>query len=430
LNFFINTSRILKTDGIKDFMMNFYLILILSLILGVFALETLADLFNIGRLQDGLPSEFQGVYDSQKYSESLKYQKDNVRFELVRRTFFTSITLAFLLAGGFNSVDQLARSFDLNPVATGLIFAGVLSFAKGLLQMPFSIYDTFYLEGKYGFNKTTPGVFISDLIKGTLLGAILGGLIFAGIVYFFESFGPHAWLYSWLGLTLIQTLLIYLAPVVIMPLFNKFSPLAEGELKQAIEAYAKTQNFRLSGIFTMDGSKRSTKANAFFTGFGKFRRLVLFDTLVSKHTQEELVAVLAHEIGHFERKHIIKSMILSTLSTGIVFYTFSVFMNNPELFGAFRMANTSVYASVVFVGFVYSPILRVASIFIQMLSRKHEFEADEFARATYGKPEALISALKKLSVDNLSHLTPHPLKVLLDYSHPPILERIKALRHS
>jgi STE24 endopeptidase len=213
-----------------------------------------------------------------------------------------------------------------------------------------------------------------------------------------------------------------------MPLFNKFSPLPEGELRSAIEAYARKRNFKLSGIFTMDSSKRSTKSNAFFTGFGKFRRLVFFDTLISKQTTEELIAVLAHEIGHFERKHIIKSMVLSIITTGIVFYTFALFLNNPDLFAAFKMESISVYASIVFVGFIYSPLLRFLSIFTQKLSRKHEFEADDFAVETYGRPELLISALKKLSVDNMSHLTPHPLKVILDYTHPPILERIKALQ--
>lgn len=408
--------------------MNLYLAIILTLILGVYLLETTADLLNLGRLQGELPAEFKGVFDPEKYSVSLRYQKEGTRFEIIRKTISVGVTVVFILLGGFNWIDQIAQSFHFGSIVTGLIFVGILSTLKFLFQLPFSIYDTFVLEEKYGFNKTTPKTYCLDLIKGTILGGILGGIVFSGIVYFFESFGPNAWFYSWIALTLFQIMLLYLAPAVIMPLFNKFSPLPEGELRSAIEAYAKKRKFQLSGIFTMDSSKRSTKSNAFFTGFGKFRRLVFFDTLITKHTTEELIAVLAHEIGHFERKHIIKAMILSILTTGIVFYTFALFLNNPELFAAFKMESISVYASIVFVGFIYSPMLRFLSIFTQRLSRKYEFEADDFAVETYGRPELLISALKKLSVDNMAHLNPHPLKVILDYTHPPILERIQALQ--
>ncbi len=408
--------------------MNLYLLFILTFLIGVFFLDTLADLLNLSRLNGELPQEFQGIYDSGKYLQSLKYQRENVYFDLVHRTVDLWVSIPFILLGGFNTVDTFSRSFGLSYIPTGLIFVGTLSFLRFFIEFPFSIYSTFVLEAKFGFNKTTLKTFFQDLIKGTLIGAILGGFIFSGIVYFFENAGPHAWLFCWIAVTLFQFILLYLAPVVILPLFNKFEPLPEGLLKQAIENYAKTQKFALNGIFTMDSSKRSTKSNAFFTGFGRFRRLVLFDTLIAKQSIEELVAVLAHEIGHFKEKHIIKSLILSILTMGVIFYTFHLFINNTQLFEAFQMTHTSVYASIVFVGFLYSPLFRILSLFTQKLSRKHEFEADAYAIHTYGNPEILISALKKLSVDNLSHLTPHPLKVALDYSHPPILERIYALR--
>jgi STE24 endopeptidase len=408
--------------------MNLYLLTILALLTGVFLLDSLADTLNLSHLKRDLPDEFKGVFEQEKYVASLNYQRAGVYFEFVRRTLSFLATILFIVLGGFNWADQLARDFHLNTIVTSLVFLGILSILRFLLQLPFSIYDTFVLEAKYEFNKTTPATFVVDIIKGAILGSILGGIIFSGIVYFFENSGPLAWAYSWAAFTVFQIALAYLAPAVIMPMFNKFSPLPQGPLREAIENYAKMRNFKLSGIFTMDSSKRSTKSNAFFTGFGKFRRLVLFDTLVSKHSQEELVAVLAHEIGHFERKHIIKSMALSIAVTGIVFFTFHLFMNNRELFSALKMEQLSVYASIVFVGLVYSPVLRILSILTQMLSRKYEFEADSFAVQTYGRPEILISALKKLSIDNLSHLTPHPLKVALDYSHPPILERINALR--
>ena len=266
------------------------------------------------------------------------------------------------------------------------------------------------------------------MTKGTVLMILIGAPIFAGIVWFFQSAGSNAWLYSWIAFTALQLLLTFLAPAVIMPLFNKFDPLPEGDLKEEIQNFAHKQNFALQGIFRMDSSKRSTKSNAFFTGFGRFRRLVLFDTLIEKQSRDELVAVLAHEIGHFKRKHIQKSILLSIVTSGVMFYVLGRFLGNPELFAAFGMENVSVYASLVFVAFLFSPVMRFLSVFTHLLSRKHEFEADEYAVRTYGKPEELISALKKLSIDNMSNLKPHPLKVLLDYTHPPILQRIAALR--
>jgi STE24 endopeptidase len=408
--------------------MNTYFILIISCVTFVFILDTLTDLLNWKHLQDKLPSEFVGTYDPEKYKDSIRYQKEGVQFEFVRRTFSFVMTLLFLYWGGFNFIDQFARNIGMGPIWTGLVFVGSLVFLRFVSQLPFSIYDTFVIEEKFGFNRTTPKTFVLDMIKGAILGSILGGLIFSGIVYFFEKAGPSGWLYSWIAITLFQLTLLYLAPALIMPLFNKFAPLQEGPLRNQIEAYARKRNFQLQGVYTMDSSKRSTKSNAFFTGFGKFRRLVLFDTLIEKHSVEELVAVVAHEVGHFELKHIIKSILLSIITSGILFYTFGIFLNNRSIFDAFQMQELSVYASVVFVGFLYGPILRILSIFTQKLSRKHEFEADDFAVKTYGHPETLISALKKLSRDNLSHLTPHPLKVLLDYTHPPILERIQALR--
>ena len=405
-----------------------YTIILIGFLLSEFLLETTSDLLNLGRLDGRVPDEFSGLYDSQKYQKSISYQKQGTFFQLWSRSTQFILLSSFIFWGGFNTVDQWVRALQLNSILSGVVFAAFLSALKFFTQLPFSVYHTFYLEARFGFNKTTVRTFLSDLIKGALLGGILGGLVFSGLIYFFEYSGHEGWLYSWIALSVFQLILLYLAPAVIMPLFNRFTPLAEGELKQAIEAYARTRNFKLSGIFTMDSSKRSTKGNAFFTGFGRFRKLVFFDTLLTQQTHEELVAILAHEIGHFERKHIQKSMILSILTSGAIFYSFKFFMNHPLVFEAFQMSDVSVYASLIFSGIVYGPVLRVYSVFTQSISRKHEFEADAFAKETYGKPEVLVSALKKLSVDHLSHLNPHPLKVALDYSHPPILERIKALR--
>jgi STE24 endopeptidase len=408
--------------------MNAFLIIILFILVGDYFLGLVVDVLNVKHLKTDLPGAFSGYYDGEKYRKSQQYLKENTRFELITGSISTPAVIAFILLGGFNWVDQWSRSFHWGPIVTGLIFAAILLFGSQILSLPFSIYSTFVIEEKYGFNKTTPGTFVLDILKGWLLVIIIGAPVFSAILWFFEKTGPMAWAYCWGALTVIQVFLMFIAPVVIMPIFNKFVPLEEGELKSAIEDYAKKQQFKMKGVFSMDGSKRSTKSNAFFTGFGRFRRIVLFDTLISKHTTEELVSILAHEMGHYKKKHILKSIIISILSTGLMFYILSIFMNNPALFAAFQMEHISIYAGLFFFGFLYAPIDMILSIFGNMLSRHHEYEADAWAVRTYQRPQSMIAALKKLSVDNLSNLTPHPLKVFLSYSHPPVLERIRAIQ--
>ncbi|MFA5272073.1 MAG: M48 family metallopeptidase [Candidatus Omnitrophota bacterium] len=408
--------------------MNIYLIIILSIIVIEYFLSLLVEKLNVKNASEKLPFEFEGFYDVEKYKLSQTYLKENTDFALIKDTFFTIVTLSFILAGGFNFVDIIARNFAFNPILTGLIFTGIITFGAQILSIPFSAYHTFSLEAKYGFNKTTVKTFIIDIIKAFILTAIIGAIILSVIFWFFAAAGNLAWIYCWIAVTLFQLFLLFIAPVVIMPLFNKFIPLEDGELKNAIENYAKEQKFALKGVFKMDASKRSTKSNAFFTGFGKFRRIALFDTLISKQTTDELVSVLAHEIGHYKKKHFIKGMLLSIITTGIMLFVLSFFINNNGLFEAFKMQNLSIYASLIFFGFLYSPINLFLSIFSNVISRKHEYEADKFAVLTYHKPEAFIAALKKLTVDNLSNLTPHPLKVFLDYSHPPVLKRIEAIK--
>jgi len=408
--------------------MNLFLILILAILVGDYLLDLIVDILNMRHLRTDLPGEFVGYYDGERYGKSQEYLKETTRFGFVADSIVTPLTIAFILVGGFNWVDHLARGFHQGSIPTGLIFAAVLLFLSQMVSIPFSTYGTFVIEEKYGFNKTTPKTFVLDILKTWILAAVIGGVLFACVLWFFEKAGPWAWLWCWMALTLFQICLMFVAPVVILPIFNKFIPLPEGELRAAIEDYARTQHFRLKGIYTMDGSKRSTKSNAFFTGFGRFKRIVLFDTLIEKHTVDELVSVLAHEMGHYRKKHILKSMLISILTSGLMFFILSLFINNRELFAAFGMEHVSVYASLFFFGFLYAPIEMLLSVFGNILSRRHEYEADAFAVDTYGKPEAMISALKKLSVDALSNLTPHPLKVFLSYSHPPVLERIRAIR--
>jgi STE24 endopeptidase len=327
-------------------------------------------------------------------------------------------------------VDGLARGFGMGSVATGIIFTGLLFLLGTVAGLPFSVYSTFVLEERFGFNKTTPGTFVLDRIKGIFLTILIGGPACAAIFWFFEATGHFAWLYCWGVITLLQLVFLFLAPVVIMPLFNKFQPLEDGPLKESIEGYAKQQHFQMKGVFTMDGSKRSTKANAFFTGFGRFRRIVLFDTLIEKFTVSEMTSILAHEMGHFKKRHILQGIIRSTVLAGFTFFLLSLFINNEGLFAAFRMEYLSVYASLFFFGFLYTPIAMVTGVVENAISRRHEYQADAYAVDTFGRPEALISGLKKLSIHNLSDLTPHGLKIFLSYSHPPVLERIRAIRQA
>ena len=408
--------------------MNIYLIVVLCIIVGNYLLNAVVETANVRYAKTDLPKEYEGYYDAEKYGQSQDYLKENTRFEIITDTIVTPITVTFILVGGFNFVDRIARGFGLGPIPTGLIFAGILLLALQLLTIPFSVYNTFVIEEKYGFNRTTPKTFILDILKSWLLAGLIGGIVFSVILWLFGRAGNWAWVYCWVVVVLFQLVLTFLAPVIILPLFNKFYPLEDGELKAAIEDYARSQLFKMRGVFKMDASKRSTKSNAFFTGFGKFRRIVLFDTLIKRHTVDELVSVLAHEMGHYRKRHILKSILISVMTTGLVFFTLSLFINNESLFSAFKMQHTSIYASLFFFAFLYSPINLVISIFSNILSRKHEYEADAYAVSTYRKPESMISALKKLTVDNLSNLTPHPLKVFLTYGHPPVLERIRAIR--
>ena len=410
--------------------MNPWLIFILVVIGGSFLLNTTISLLNLKALSPDLPEEFADTYDHEKYRQSQAYTRAQTVFSLVENTIITVITLVFLLGGGFNLVDLLVRSFGFTSIPTGILYADSLALLTFILGLPFSIYSTFKIESQFGFNRTTIKTFVTDIIKSAALTIMLGAPLLAAVLWFFEHTGTYGWLLCWLGTVAFGFIVQFLAPVMIMPLFNKFTPLDEGPLKEKILAYARIQNFKLSGIFTMDGSKRSTKLNAFFTGFGKFRKIVFYDTLLEKIDDDEIVSVLAHEMGHFKKHHIWKMMAISILQTGLVFYLLSSFINNPGLFEAFRMDHLSIYASLFFFAFIYSPFSTLLSIMFNIMLRAHEFEADNYAAITTGAPEALVRALKKLSLANLSNLTPHPALVFLSYSHPPVLERIRALRRT
>ncbi len=408
--------------------MNAYGVIILATLLFSFILDIVAELLNLKALKDDLPAEFDGIYDAAKYKQSQEYTRVRTRFGFITSVFGLGVTLSFWFLGGFDYLDGWVRSLDLHPIWTGLLYIGVLLFGRSLLSLPFSIYSTFVIEERFGFNRTTPVTFVVDLLKGILLSLLLGAPLLAGILAFFEYAGAVAWLYCWLATTAFSLFVQFIAPTWIMPLFNKFTPLENGELREAIIAYAQSVRFPLQNLFVMDGSKRSTKSNAFFTGFGKNKRIALFDTLIAKHSVAELVAVLAHEIGHYKKKHILKSLLLSIAHTGVMFCLLSIFISSEGLFAAFFMQHSSIYAGLIFFGMLYSPIELILSVFMQIFSRKNEYEADRYAAETTHDPNAMIEALKKLSLHNLSNLTPHPLYVFLNYSHPPVLARIEAIR--
>ena len=403
--------------------MNIFLFLIILFLVLSWLLDFVSNRLNIKNMSDVLPEEFVGYYDEEKYKKSQNYLKDKTKFATVSSTIILIIEVLFILFAGFNYIDIFARSFNFGEIGSGLIFISILLLLLNIIQIPFSAYNTFVIEEEYGFNKTTVKTFILDILKSFVLTLVIGLPVFALIIWFFLKYSTNAWLYVAISVILFELLITFIAPVFIMPLFNKYTPLEDGELKTELENYAKEQNFKMKGLYKMDGSKRSTKTNAFFTGFGKFRRIVLFDTLIQK-----LVSVLAHEMGHYKKGHIHKFMLMSFANTFILFFILSFFIGNQYLFEAFSMQNISIYGAIVFFGFLYTPISEILSIIQNIISRKYEYEADRYSVTTYRNPQSMIEALKKLSVDNLTNLTPHKFKVFIEYSHPPILDRIKAIK--
>jgi STE24 endopeptidase len=406
-------------------------LLILVALFALWKLDLVATLLNLKALTPELPGEFADVFDAERYARSQAYTRESARFELIHATFSLAVLLLFWLLGGFGWLDAFARTRLAAEIPAGLLFLGLLFLGHTLIHLPFSIYDTFVIEEKFGFNKTTPRTFVIDQLKGLLLAALIGLPLAAGILWIFGRV-PQAWLWAWGFLVAFQLFLTWLAPTLILPLFNKFTPMPDGPLRQAIEAMAAKCGFPLGEISVMDGSKRSTKANAFFTGFGKTKKIALYDTLVEEQTQDELVAVLAHEIGHFKLRHIVQRLAVSIVQAGVLFYLLGRIIDggpfSRALFDAFGVATISPHVGLVLFGLLFAPASRLLGVAAAAWSRKHEFEADAFAARATGRPESLVSALKKLSAKNLSNLTPHPFRVFLDHSHPPVLARIAALR--
>jgi STE24 endopeptidase len=401
--------------------------IIIAILVLDFLFENYLEYLNTRRMGTKLPDELQGVYDEEKYARQQAYQKENHRFGMITGTFSFLVILAMFAFYGFAFVDSIAWNLTSHAILAALLFFGIIMLASDVINIPFSVYDTFVIEEKYGFNKTTPKTFVLDHIKGWVLGAIIGGGLLALIIFIYQKTQNRFWIYAWAVVAVFSIFMAMFYSNLIVPLFNKQTPLEEGELRNAIQDFAHKADFKLDNIYVINGSKRSTKANAYFTGLGGKKRIVLYDTLMEEMETDEIVAVLAHEIGHYKKKHVTQGLLISLMQTGIVLFIFSLLIDNQNLSKALGVGEPNFHIGLVAFGILYSPVSFVLGIFMNMLSRKNEFQADAFAAQHY-KPETLASALKKLSQKNLSNLTPHPLYVFFNYSHPPLLERLKHLK--
>jgi STE24 endopeptidase len=401
------------------------------IIVGILVFQYLFDLFldflNRSRWTEELPEELKGIYDEEKYRKHIEYKKANFWFDILSDTFSLVVLLWVLFAGGFAWLNGWVVSVTGSPVLQALLFFGVIGLASTLISLPFSIYSTFVIEEKFGFNKTTPKIFVLDMIKSLLLGAVIGGGLLALIVWFYTIAGDNFWIYAWALTSAFMIFMSMFYTSLILPLFNKQTPLEEGELRSAIEDYSAKVDFNLDNIYVMDGSKRSTKANAFFSGLGHKKRIVLYDTLINDLTKEQIVAVLAHEAGHNKLKHTLWGAVMGVAQAGIMFYLFSLFVSSPVLSKALGVEEPSFHIGLLVFGMLYTPVSFVLGIVMGYISRKNEFAADAFAAKT-SDAEALAGALKTISVKSLSNLTPHPLYVFFHYSHPPLPDRLKALK--
>lgn len=400
--------------------------IIIAIIVLNFLLERWLSWLNDKNSSETLPDELKGIYDEEKYAKQRAYDKVKGKFSIISSSFSFALILLMLFFKGFAFVDDLAKTITENAILLPLVFFAILIVASDILTTPFSLYSTFVIEEKFGFNRTTFKTYILDKIKGALVGVILGGGLMALFIWFYNYTGGLFWLWTWGAFSVFMILITMFYASVIVPLFNKLTPLEDGELKEEITNYCKKVEFKLDNLFVMDGSKRSSKANAFFSGLGSKKRIVLYDTLANEYAKEEITAVLAHEIGHYKKKHTLISIIVSILQVGLMLFVLSLVINKPEFSLALGVQEKSFHISLLVFSLLYSPLSLLIGVMMNAISRKNEYEADKYAKITY-KADPLVSSLKKLSVDSLSNLTPHPYYVFINYSHPTLLQRIKAL---
>jgi STE24 endopeptidase len=407
-------------------MFNTIFIIIVFITVLDFILERYLDYLNGKNLSTELPDELKDVYDAEQYRKQQEYKRANDKFAMLTGTVSFIVIMFMLFLSGFRLIDGWARAITPNAVLMVLIFFGILAIASDIISIPFSIYDTFVIEEKFGFNRTTPQIFIFDKIKGWLLGAIIGGSLLALVVWFYQRTGSLFWIYAWSVAILFTVFMAMFYSSLIVPLFNKQTPLPEGELRDAIKGFSEKVGFKLINIFVIDGSKRSTKSNAYFTGLGPKKRIVLYDTLIKDLSTPEIVAVLAHEIGHYKKRHTLTGLLAGIVQTGITLFILSLLIFNPALSAALGGSEPSFHLGLIAFGVLYSPISLLTGLLMNHVSRRNEYAADHYVKENYDA-KALIDALKKLSSNNLSNLTPHPVYVYFHYSHPTLLQRIKAL---
>ena len=401
--------------------------IILSIIVVDYLLDQLLDYLNHRNARTELPSEVSDIYDAEKYLKSIKYQKTQGSFSFITSAFSFLLSSGMIYFGVFGALDSWLSAYISQGVVLALVYFGVLFIVSDLVNTPFQLYGTFVIEGKFGFNKTTVKTFLLDKVKGYLLGIVIGGALIGSLLFLILKIGADFWIYFWVIASCFILFFNMFYTSLILPLFNKLTPLEEGALKDAIHSYSKSINFPLTSIFVIDGSKRSNKANAFFSGIGRKKKIVLYDTLIKNHTTEELVSVLAHEVGHFKKRHIIQGFIISIGQIGLMLFIMSLMIFNQNLSLALGAEQLAIHVNLIAFTILYSPISKVFGVIGNVISRKNEFEADEYASKTYD-PVPLQNALKKLSVDNLSNLYPHPAYVFFNYSHPPLLKRLEAMK--
>lgn len=406
---------------------NILLLIIVAIVVGEYLVSEWLSYRNLKAASSKIPTQLAGLYDEEKYAKQQKYFRTNNRFSLITSTFSTLVMLAMLKLQAFGTIYEYCTTISQKIIVQTLIFMAIIFMAYDILTLPFQIYDTFVIEERFGFNKTTPKTFILDKLKGLLLAAILGGGLISLIVWLYTILGTNFWWAAFLVSLTVSLLTTMLYSQVIVPLFNKQTPLPEGELRDEIEKFAQKADFELTNIYVIDGSKRSTKANAYFSGIGKKRRIVLYDTLIEELSVQEVVAVLAHEIGHYKKRHTLKNFIAAAIAMLIQFYVLSLALSSTTMAEAMGLTTPAFAVSLIAFAILYTPIDMVTGIIMNAISRKAEYEADNFASSN-GFGEELISALKKLSVKSLSNLTPDNIYVKVHYSHPTLLQRVLSIK--
>ena len=407
-------------------MHNFIFFLIIFIPVAGFLLERYLEYLNAGMRSEKLPEKLRGICDEDEYRKTQLYEKDNLKLSFWSSSFNLVIIIVMIIAGGFAFLDNISRSVSNNNVIIALVFFGITGFASDLFNLPFSWYDTFVIENKYGFNTMTIRTFITDHMKSWFIAVLIGAPVLGLITWIYYKTGKGFWLYAWGLITAFSIFINFFYSQLIVPIFNKQTPLIESPLRKKIEAFAQKAGFRLKNIYIIDGSKRSTKANAYFSGFGSKKRIVLYDTLIKEMSDEEIVAVLAHEIGHYKKKHVLRSLVYSVILTGLMLFLFSLVIDSPLLSTAMGAELPSFHLGLIVFGILYSPLSLLIGLVTNYISRSNEFEADRFVHDNYD-PGILAGALKKLSVRNLSNMIPHPAYVFFHYSHPPLLERLSKL---